>query len=78
MNGNTPQNLNELYQTVGFIRGKIEGIDTKLSSYCNKVEKLEDSVAYSKGKTAGIGFAAGFIGGVVGVIVGVLGFFKKF
>ena len=74
-NGN-PQNMNQLYQTVGEIKGTVKAMDKKLDAsiknHEDRINDVEHSVDNIKGKVGIIGAIAGFVSAS---IIGVL--FKK-
>lgn len=77
-NKGIPQNLNQLYQTVGEIKGKVDAIDKKLDTIANnhehRINAIEKSVDTFQGKAMGAGAVAGFIITIIGLMIA---FFKK-
>ena len=67
------QNDLQLYQTVGRIEGKLDGLcnnfDTTKENHEWRINTLEDSTAQMKGKAIGAGLAAGLISSAIGVLV---------
>jgi len=81
---NNKPNFYDLYQKVGTIDGKLDGvinhldkINGRLNSHSKKIDVLENTTATIKGKAAGAGAVAGFIAGAISVIIAIVTFFRK-
>lgn len=81
---NNKPNFSDLYQTVGKIDGKLDGVLThldkingRLDSHSGRINTLESETDQMKGRAVGAGAVAGFIAGAIGVIIAILTFFRK-
>jgi len=73
-NNGTPQNLSELYQTVGEIKGKVDTMYENLNAIIRSHEKRINDVEKNLDTLQGKAIGAGAIGGA---IIATLSFLKK-
>ena len=78
---NQKPNFFQLYQKIGSIDGKLDGvlnhlekINGRLDSHSKKIDTLEDTTNQIIGKASILGAIAGFVGAL---ILTLIGFFKR-